>query len=796
MSDITAIFPDDLASNKQKANWDTGLQVGKAIENQWYTNGALSQRRLWIDKMRQYSKGEQSTDEYKKTIEGTREKKKKGIDIKTHKIDYTPLKVLSTFKGILINPIDEDFFKPRAEALDITAVNEKKDFFKKLDKSFHNKPFDDIIKKGIGIDLSPKTLPNNIEELSVQKLEYKPKIEIAQELAIENVMKHESFEAVKDKVNEDLFDLGIGVVQHYTDYSEGIKVKYIDMYDYINSPFEIDDGRDIRYHGIAKRGTIAELIKLSGGISTANLTKIKNEAIGKPENTDPYIEEEDSSRLVEWFSFSYLTSETREFKRLRKNKSTKLIDRTKDGYNPSNQKKKISIPYEVWYEGVYVPMAEVILKWEKIPNQVEKDVNKPISPFIVYAPNIKKLSEKGSIRFDSMVNRSIPIVDDMHRDWFKFQQLKMELRPTTVTISPRLLNKTFLNGEPIPAQDLLDMYFGRGLLLADEFDEDGDKIGDAIKEQGGGINNNSITFISSEFSNNYDRLRQLLGINEVRDGSNSPNTRTAVTIQKLLLASSNNATSHIVKASFTISLKIAESISYRLYDVLTTPALKERYMSIIGSRNVELLEHIKKIPMHKFGIYFDFKPDSEERITFETSLVNSYENKEINVAQYNKARQIRNVKSAINYLEYIIKKNSEEIEENKRINIKAQAEANAQTSVLTEQTKQQTLTVAYEIKKQEKLLDAQISSQQSKEKALLDELSAQKQHVRAIELAIIEGQQKSNIESEKEDRRDKRIDQTSTNTSKIADQKANNKPPIDFKNELDSIFKDNPLIQN
>ena len=198
--------------------------------------------------------------------------------------------------------------------------------------------------------------------------------------------------------------------------------------------------------------------------------------------------------------------------------------------------------------------------------------------------------------------------------------------------------------------------------------------------------------------------------------------------------------------------------------------------------------------MSKFAIYFDFKPDNEERLAFEQSLLNSYNLKEINVAQYNKARQVRNVKSAIKYLEYIIDENIRKVEENKRANIEAQAKANAQTSVLTEQTKQQTLTVSWTMKKQEMLLEAKLKADADKKKAILDELKAQENHKRAIELKMLENNNKRDIENEKETRKDDRIDQTSTNTSKITDQRQNKSGAIDFTNKIEDIFKDNELL--
>jgi len=790
---ITA-YPDEFASNHEKSRDEYGATIGKMISGHWF-GGALSNRRLWIDRMRQYSRGEQCTDQYRDTIEGKKDKSKK-LNVKTHKIDYIPLKVFSTFKDILTNAIDESLFKPRAESIDITAVNRKRDYLRKMTDDFYTSDIAQIISKGIGVDIT-QDAPKTLKELNIKRLEFKPKLELAQELAIENVMKAEKFETIKDAIDPDLVDLGFGVGTHYTDNTEGIKLKYVDPYNYIHSPFQMEDGRDIRYHGIVEKGTIAELEKQSGGLTTEQRKKIKNHCIGQVDNEDAYSVENDGHRMVEYFTFAYPVRKKRVFKKQRKNKTLKLIDRTDDKngeYTPVNENKKITIPHVVWYEGIYVPNADVITKWEEIPNQAEGGVNKPICPFIVYAPKIKKLSEKGETRFDSLVERAIPIIDDLHRDWYKFQQLKMELRPNTVTISPRTLNNTYLNGEKISGQDILDMYFGRGILLADEYNDDGERIGDAIKEQGGGINNNSLQFLSNEFANNYERLRQLVGINELRDGSTRPNSKTAVAVQKLLYASSNNQTSHIVKASFNISLRFAEAVSSRLYDVFTTTVLKKRYIDIIGTDNVELLDELKQYPMSKFAIYFDFKPDNEERNALERSLIDAYNKGEINVAQYNQARLIKNTKSAIKYLEYVVKIN-EEIKHQKNILvIKEQANANAETSVRIQEEKRKSLASEFRIFEQKELLKSKIRATEIRNKANVDELKAVREHERKLELLNVTLQSKKTIEETKSQNKKDLVDRQSSNTSKIADQKANNKPPIDFGSQINEIFKNTPLL--
>ena len=276
---ITTPFPDDLVSNNKKNTLEFALEVSKAIESHWF-GGQLTQRRLWIDLMRSYSRGEQSTQQYKDTIEGKKDEKSGSdgaIGVKTHKIDYKQLKVLSSFRDIVINPIDESLFKPKAEAIDITAQKEKRKAFKEMDKRFFLKEFNEIIQRATGVQTEAKATPKNIKELNILKSEYKPDIEIAQELAIENVMKKERFEAVKDKINEDLFDLGHGVARHYTDYNEGIKLKYVDPYNWIFSPFQYDDGRDIRYSGVIEKDTIVNIEKQAGRKFTkTELQKLKN----------------------------------------------------------------------------------------------------------------------------------------------------------------------------------------------------------------------------------------------------------------------------------------------------------------------------------------------------------------------------------------------------------------------------------------------------------------------------------------------------------------------------------------
>lgn len=775
-------FPNAFVSIQEKKSYGFGTKVAKAIFSDWYYSGRSAEIKAWITKMRDYSNGTQKTN-YKKFIEGSSNDNDNDLGLKFYKINYSDkLKIMRLFKDVTTNRIDESLFQPRAEAIDIISVNKKKDYFKTLDESFFLRDFNKIINDGLGVNLSPKTIPKDEAELNALKTEYKPRIEIAEEQAINTVMKKERFEVVKNKIDEDLHDLGFGIGQHYTDSREGIKIAYTDPYNFIFDRFEMDDARDMRWCGVEKKGTIGQIIKMAGGKMTSDHLALINKKYP------------DGNGIIDYFSFAYLMEVGNVYKRRTKNGITKLINRTKDEV-PYKNKNRLEVPDIVWYEGVYIPELELLVKWDSIENQVEEGVNEPVCPFIISAPKIARLSENKVIPFYSQVERAIPILDSIQIDWYKLMQLKAELRPNIVHISPKALNNVIIGNSKVSAKTILKLFLGRGLYIGDDVDEHGDPIGRAIREEGGGINNSALGFLSSEFANNLNKLRQLLGINELIDGTANVNSRTSVAGQKMLLASANTAISHLVKGSFDISLRFCRAISYRLTDVLNSKTLRGRYENMIGSDNIDLLDAIKDIPVSMFAIYFDFKPDDKERFSFEQSLVNSYNSGEINVAQYNKARQVRNYKNAIKYLEYVIGVNRERLQKEKLQNIEAQAQANAKSSIESEREKQATISVTFEKESTLLRIKHDLELDRMNKESLVKELSAEKEHERKKELAFIERDKTLEKVNTIEDRKDKRIDQKDNNQAVLIEKRKDISKEVkfgyDFSNEINNIFNKN-----
>ena len=96
----SAAFPSQLASDAQKASDDFGLQVGQAIQYEWFRKDGNSCRYYgqWRDfhRLRLYARGEQPIAKYKNelAIDG---------DLSYLNLDWTPVPILPKFVDIVVN---------------------------------------------------------------------------------------------------------------------------------------------------------------------------------------------------------------------------------------------------------------------------------------------------------------------------------------------------------------------------------------------------------------------------------------------------------------------------------------------------------------------------------------------------------------------------------------------------------------------------------------------------------------------------------------------------------------------
>jgi len=98
----------------------------------------------------------------------------------------------------------------------------------------------------------------------------------------------------------------------------------------------------------------------------------------------------------------------------------------------------------------------------------------------------------------------------------------------------------------------------------------------------------------------------------VRDAS-TPHPDALVGVQKLAALNSNTATRHILDAGIITTRRVAECISIRIADILEYSDFAEEFAMQIGNYNLAILDDIKNLYLHSFGVFIELAPDEEEK---------------------------------------------------------------------------------------------------------------------------------------------------------------------------------------
>ena len=100
-------FPDQVIPQEEKMTLDYGLQVGRAIEGEWFSQGVGGNRYSFnysvFHQRRLYSRGEQSVQKYKDelSING---------DLSYLNLDWKPVPVIPKFVDIVVNGMSDKMY--------------------------------------------------------------------------------------------------------------------------------------------------------------------------------------------------------------------------------------------------------------------------------------------------------------------------------------------------------------------------------------------------------------------------------------------------------------------------------------------------------------------------------------------------------------------------------------------------------------------------------------------------------------------------------------------------------------
>ena len=774
-------FPSQTLSDIEKANPKFGLEVARAIENEWFKRDS-SGNRFYINqnsfhKLRLYARGEQSVQKYKDelSING---------DLSYLNLDWKPVAVLSKFVDIVVNGMTDKGYAIKSFASDPYAIKERTDFAFNALRDIENRETIMQLNAETGQNYfatpDPDDLPLNKEELNLYlQLSYKQSIEIAEEEVISNVFDYNKYDEVKKRLAYDLVVLGISAVKTDFNVSNGVTVDYVDPSSLVYSYTEDPNFEDIYYVGEVKSVSLEEVKKQFPYLTDSELDEIQKYP-GDSNYTRNYRGQDDNYNNIQVLYFEYKTYNNQVFKIKQTDQGLeKALEKPGDFNPPENENfERVHRAIEVLYSGAKILGHEKMLKWQLSENMSRpySDQTKVEMNYAISAPRMYKG------RIESLVSKCISFADMIQLTHLKIQQVLARMVPDGVFVDVDGLAEVDLgNGTNYNPQEALNMYFQTGSIVGRSKTVDGDMNPGRvpIQELQTSSGMSKIQALTQTYQYYLQMIRDVTGLNEARDGS-QPDKNALVGLQKLAAAASNTATKHILQSLMYLTIRTAENISLRVADMLSFPLTKNALMSSINQFNVATLDEIDKLNMHEFGIFLDLEPDEEEKQKLEQNIQVALQTGQIGLEDAIDIREISNIKLANQYLKYRQKVKAEEAQQAQMANIQAQAQANAQTAeqtALVETQKQQVLT---EQKMQLEQAKSQFEIQKMEMEAKIKKQLMEQEFSYNMQLAKSRVDAETTREKEIENRKDERARIIGTQQSEMISQRQNDELPKNF----------------
>lgn len=786
-------FPSQLATDQEKASWEYGLRIGQSISYEWFAKTGNSCRYYsqWIDfhRIRLYARGEQPVAKYKSQLEVDG-------DMSHINLDWTPVPIIPKFVDIVVNGMHDRLFEVKAYAQDAMSAEKRSKFQDMVEADMIAKDFLVQTKQEFGIDafnVPEQDLPENEQELSLyMQLNYKPAIEIAEEEAINTILDLNHYQDVRKRVDYDITTIGIGVVKHSFVPGTGVRVEYVDPANIVYSYTESPTFDDCFYWGEVKQVPITELIKIKPDITKEELAEIQQlgtawynyYGIMRPYRSDIFNRD-----VVTLLYFNYKTDKTFVYKKkYLENNGVRVIQKD-ENFNPpegtEERFERIEKRIDVWYEGIMVPGSPYLLKWELARNMVRpKSASQYALPnYIAVAPRMYK----GIV--ESLTRRMIPFADLIQMTHLKLQQVLQRVVPDGVFIDADGINEVDLGtGGSYNPEDALRLYFQTGSVIGRSMTTDGDLNHGRIPIQE--LNTNSgqgkITALINAYNQYLSMIRDVTGLNEARDAS-TPNPDALVGVQKLAALNSNTATRHILEGSLFITRRLSEALSLRIADILEYSDFKEEFTMQIGKYAVGILEEIKDLYLHDFGIFIEVAPDEEEKAQLEANIQMALQRDQITLEDAIDIRQMKNLKLANELLKMKRKDKQKQDMQNEQAKIQMQTQGNIQSSQAAAQSALQKVQAEAAAKAQLAEAQMQFDIQRMQAEAQIKEQLMQREFEYNMQLKGMEIDKIKNLDMDKEKAKDDRTKLQATQQSKLIEQRQKDLPAMDFESEEDSL---------
>jgi hypothetical protein len=762
-------MPNMAVSNAEKDSYKFGLEFGRYIETQWM-HGRRDINAERIRLLRDHLEGTVNTDRFKPMFTTSE-------DASALNLDWTYQSDIPRFITSITEGFSYDMYRTYVKGIDAYSSKQRTQFKTEKTRDLYTKDVSAKLSDMFGEDFMPKGYqPKSLEELNIyMELEYKQGHEIALEIGIQKVMDVNDWREVFNHLVEELALIGRGVIKTEYDSDKVIKMRVVPYERMIHS-IDLDNSRDRRgtyYFGEVRTLTVADVARLTGG----NLTSEQLQQLAAMSKTDVRgyrsIDEFDDDMLdktVTVIQFCFNTHRDRIYKKKGNRHGKYKMLRKEDDWRPAegSMAQLVNSPYEVWYEGTYVCGTDIMLTYGLMDNIARdpKSKRKALPPYAMY-----KLST------ESIGSRIASICDDIYVTKIKIRQLQQKLRPSGVAIDIDGLSEVKLSsGQTISPIEQIRIFNEDGNLLYS-----GQNL---IDEMGGsrlplkeipGSTGQDLQQLVNIYNTYVNQLHEITGINQQAVGG-APPARTSSAVYQGTINSAQKVVNNIYNGMLNIQQRVAEVIVSRLQNAALRKDTKKIVDALLGEYTTDIISDMAQLHMYQYVLGVDVKPTDEERARLIQDLSLALQSGAISIVDKIDIENIDNIKLArqmIKIRDVERKKEAEKMEAIKTQN--RVQEINAQKQAELEALKYKSA-----IETEQKLAEINAKGQITafEWQARMQETSLKGQW--DMEIAKIQSGAKYQLDSEKEDRKDKRQRELKTMESEMIEQRKGEASPKDF----------------
>jgi hypothetical protein len=620
-------------------------------------------------------------------------------------IDWRAINYLAKRVNIAVDKIHAVKFDPVVEAISPNAFDERLKFRANIRAVRERRDF--LMKAGIGLDsmlpqgVDLQELPENDEEMAIfDQMNWKHAASIFIEKGITETINRLNFEEQRRQVDFDLVLFNLGRVETHMGSDFMPMGSRIDPRKSIVPPSSKPDFSDSQYRAQIEEMSISQVSDRFPHLDAEFLDRVLafsdrryqgyyQDDIFRTEDAFGSITSTDVERVRVLFG-KIKTTNTRSVVKQKSKQGNPIL--RKKGFTYGNTKKKqedfkdtyknerdfYRTNYPAVYEFAWVIGMDELLMWRQMPNTIVSSLNEELLQDKIYVPNMR------DGKTVSMCRQAVPLLDAIHRQHLKLQQIVATDIPNGIEIDLPALQKVAMqnrDGRNMTTLELIDLYLQRGIIITS--DPSRDKPGQTkkpITPLSGGMADSIVHHINL-LKEHLNSLDQVTGFNNASLASQVPE-RQGKGVTEMQAQATDQALAYISNADFEIM-----KATYRNFGKLHGLAEKyspdkERRRRIFGYAPAGT-GGFEPIFKYDYGITIKARPTGQEWREFYMTLQNAYTNDRIAPEDEAAIRLITNLKEARQYLAYYSKKRQEQKQQAEERKLKIQAEGNAEASKAT-----------------------------------------------------------------------------------------------------------------